>query len=423
MSAPVSIHATPTQMMVFIDARLAPCTMACTFCKPMFKPWDRRPEPDAALTAEVVAAVEAALAEHKPPQIDLVSDDILAFPRLDELLAAAQHHGAAIRLVTAGLRLADPKVAERVAAMPVRVVLTLLSQDPARYARIAGRVDAHAAVHEALKQVHAHRIPLDLGIVVLHENVAELPELVREARANGCEKVAVRLFHPDVHGAGPEYFVQYPNYDDVHAALRVLAASAEALPRVEVTNLPWCALDPEGLDGLDLMVLNPPNAVRYYDAPACSGCPVRERCPGLHAGYHRQHGHWPRHAAHVVERTAWADGLSARRGRSTSEHVEPEDVQPLFRAQVVPGEEVELSVGQKLDGFGYFFTTDTLGCYYRGSFRDPSTLAAFRTAVQAAVRPLRQAKPEELGADALVAAMEAVIASTRHQLAAEAPPS
>lgn len=417
------VYGSEAHLLVFLDGRLAPCGMSCTFCSPAFKPWETRAVEAGPAVDDVVASLSAELRARRPARLDLVSDDILAFPRLPELLAVTAELGTQVRLVTAGLRLADPVLAGAVKASGARVVLTLLSRDPARYAAIAGRPDAHAAVHAAIAEVRRQGLPLDLGIVVVDRNVHELADLVREARDLGSDPVAIRVFHPDARASEASHYAQYPRFEDVLAGLRALAASGEPLPRLELSNLPWCALDPTGLDALDVIVPNTPNELSWYAAPGCTGCPARPRCSGLHPAYADQHGGWPTGAARVADALAWSDAKDAARRRPRSAHVEPEDTAPLLRERVFEGEPVELGVGQRLEGFAYFFETPTHGCYYRGSFRDPAHAERFRAALRGAMRRLRAVDAAALDGDALVAAMRDVLTEARAPAGPAAPPA
>lgn len=382
-----SVAASGDSMFLFLDENAAPCTMACTFCPTSLRP-DR---PDAPRNTELMRRATAELDEllvaHRPTQVDLASDDILNFVGLMDLLAVTARHGVSTRLLTPGLRVADPSFARKLAASGVRVVLTVLSQDPTVYAAITQRDAAHAQVFQALKTAREVGLPVDLGIVVVDRNQDELPALLRLVRDLGSDPIAVRLFHPDVHVAPDAYFAQYPDFGRVLATLRALAASGEPWPHLELSNLPWCAWDPTGLESLDLTLIGSANRVQHHTLDTCATCPAAPRCAGVHPAYFASHPTWNPDPARAQAALDWQSGRDLARQQ---DQAVPEPTEAVWWSAVAaPG--ITLGVEKVREGAGYFFRTDELGVFYRDESSDAEVKAAFLTALRAAVRDLRAA--------------------------------
>lgn len=383
------VHTSPGHLMVFLDERLAPCTMACSFCEVSVR--RARVRTSEAVDADVVGAaaeLRVLLATHRPALVDLVSDDVLAFPGVWALLDEARAAGVPARLVTAGLRLADRAVAQRVRDAGARVVVTLLSAQAERYAAIAGRADARDAVFLAVQTARAVGVALDVGIVVLDQNVDELPALVLAARDLGSDPVAVRVFHPDVYEAPPEHYLQYPAWSAVMAGLRALAG-ATPLPRIELSNVPWCAVDVHAVRKLPVRLVSTPNEVAVFPLPACTTCAARPRCTGVHPAYLTQHGAWTVDPEQVAAALAWdaEREASVRQDRLPGVPNRPDEA--LVAMAVWPDAERRLGVEPVRAGAGYFFTADGVGAFYGGAL-DAEREGRFRDGLRATVRKLRE---------------------------------
>ena len=384
-----SVASSGDSMFLFLDENAAPCAMSCSFCPTSLRP-DR---PDAPRNTELMrrasAELDALIVAHRPTKVDLASDDILNFVGLMDLLAVTARHGVATRLLTPGLRVADPTFARKLAASGARVVLTVLSQDPAVYAAITHRDDAHAQVFQALATAREVGLPVDLGIVVVDQNEAELPALLRLVRDLGSDPIAVRLFHPDVQIAPHAYFTQYPDFGRVLGTLRALAASGEGWPRLELSNLPWCAWDGAGLDGLDVTLIGSANLVQHHTFDACDACPAKPRCAGVHPAYFEQHAAWTPDMQRVAAALAHERANLTALTRDLAVVEAP--AAAWWTEQVSPDADLCLSLEPVREGAGYFFRTEDVGAFYRGALPDPDQHAAFQAALRAAVRDLRAA--------------------------------
>ena len=401
------VRASSGHVMAFFDHTYAPCTMACSFCPVPLRRATEPVTPAVDLVERATAEFAEILRTHRPHHVDLVSDDILAFAGLFELIDVAARAGVPLRLLTAGIPLSDQALAERVAATGVRVAVTLLSTRADRYDAIAGRAGAKAAVMSAVDAARAAGVPLDVGIVVLDRNVDELPDLIRAARDLGSDPIAVRVFHPDVANAPNTYYWQYPAYDAVLDALRSLVASGEPLPRIELSNVPWCALPTDGLDGLSLQVVNTPNEISMFTFDACATCAARSRCSGVHAGYAARHRSWEVDPEQVQRSLAWVDERARVDESNRAPGVPNAPEEATWRAQVWPDAARLVAVEPIREGAGYFFKTDTHGAFYAGDCGSPAREESFRDALRAAVRALR-IRGAGVDEHALIAAMNTV---------------
>ncbi len=272
--------------------RWSPCGSSCRFCPTSLV---ARPEPltHAPTRARILADLEAQLAAHPPKRVALASADILTYPDLFELLDRVRAAGAAITLVSPGWGLADAAFAQRLKSYDATVDLTWLSDDAATYAQITGVVDARERVIAGIEGALAAGLTLRLSTVLTTLNAHELPQIARSARARfGVDRLLVRWFFPDMDEAPVTYLDQWPSYAGLRPALDALDAGTEAIPTLEVRNVPLCQVDLRGLRRVSVEL--PPyteeqNRFNVQGTSPCRTCEAAPRCVRLHPSYTERH--------------------------------------------------------------------------------------------------------------------------------------
>jgi hypothetical protein len=250
------------------------------------------------------------------------------------------------------------------------------------------------------------RNAMSLRMVPIRGLFQKMSRLVRDL---GSDPIAVRLFHPDVQAAPHAYFTQYPDFGRVLGTLRALAASGEVWPRLELSNLPWCAWDGDGLEALDVTLIGSANLVQHHAFDACAACPAKARCAGVHPAYFEQHAAWTPDMGRVAKALAHQEAKQAALARDLAVVEAP--AVAWWTERVSPDADLCLSVEPVREGAGYFFRTEDVGAFYRGALSDPDQHAAFQTALRAAVRDLRAAATPDR--DAVRARLEQLIAEIR----------
>ncbi|MCB9663226.1 MAG: radical SAM protein [Alphaproteobacteria bacterium] len=279
-------------LLLDLHGSLAPCTLSCVFC-PVSLRSHRHPVPSRPrLVQEVLDEVAALLDAHAPGEVELVSDDVLAFPGLLDLVTLLRGRGVAVRVTTPGFRLADGRLARHLAGAGVRVHLTLWSRDPATAAAITGVPDALERLAAGLAAAQAAGVEVELGTVLTARNAHELADLAAWAGELGATTFTVRVFHPDIAAPTPAYVDQYPDYAEVVRGL-ARAVAAEGAPHLQVVNLPWCRVPLSLASAPGLRVLSAPNEERFHPWAACEACAVRAHCSGTHPVYAARHGEAP----------------------------------------------------------------------------------------------------------------------------------
>ena len=144
----------------------------------------------------------------------------LLHPHWPEVVAALRGADRQIVLLTSGILLA--KHAARVAELCDHTTVSLDAAEPETYRRIRG-VDGLAAVERGVRALVARGAPISLRCTVQRDNYAELPAIVRTARAWGVQSVSFLAVDVSTHQA----FARQGAFE------HQMALSAEDLPRFD----------------------------------------------------------------------------------------------------------------------------------------------------------------------------------------------
>ena len=145
----------------------------------------------------------------------------LLHPQWPDVVAALRGAGRELTLLTSGILLA--RHAARVAALCSHTTVSLDAATPAPYREIRG-VDGLALVERGVRALVERGAPVSLRCTVQRANYADLPAVVRTARAWGVQSVSFLAVDVSTHQA----FARQGEFE------RQLALTAEDLPRFDV---------------------------------------------------------------------------------------------------------------------------------------------------------------------------------------------
>ena len=303
-SSPWQVHDTPITASMHLAGHHAPCRMWCAFCPRSFDAERHDAPTDPDTVQGVVDAFVTHLATVQARELSLVSDDILAFPGLLDLIDEATAHGRTVVLGTPGLRLADEALVRDLAQRGVTVALTALSTDAHTTHALVGNPTFHRRLRQALQHARTHGLSVRMQVVVTSRNLDGLADLLADLhQTHGLHELVLHSFYPDVAAPPEAYLDLFPALDDLHQALRDLDARTLAPPpRLLLGNLPWCQLDLTDLPGLEVVPQLHAAHHNAYDhdvVDLCATCAARDRCVGLHPGLVARHGAQPFDAARL----------------------------------------------------------------------------------------------------------------------------
>ncbi len=397
-------------LFLLLDERFARCTFRCRFCTNSVRAVpgggvDASP----GMVAEVVAELSGLLQQAPTRWVHLASDDALAFRGILDLADLCRRREAVLEVITPGVRLRDARLVRGLAALGVRLQLTLLSTHDATYAHITGVPDARAQVLGALSAAREAGIPVVVGITITTDNIDELEALIVDAASRTTDHLVLRAFFPD-NGAAPEAWrAQEIHPGRIFDALRAVADRGVVLPNLQLFDVPWCQVDEALVRELPIQVRHQISRHARFTWAPCETCPARARCSGMTAHALAAHNPTPPKEGQVASLMAYQEERWQQ--RMEGEHLtvvqDPLLARALYRAAALDGHNVTLGVEPAGFDTGCFFSSPTLGVYYRGAFDEPHLVDAFRLAVRAAVRDLR-AGGESLAVEDVVVILERV---------------
>jgi hypothetical protein len=265
------------------------CACACRFCTKA----GRRADPDPRVALERARSLVPLLLGlsrgGSPVSVELVGDDALRFPLLDDLLTAlVAAEPDSLGVVTPGTTLASPAEAERLAAtgLAPRITMTLHGPDAATHDHLAGLPGAFDRLKAAVRRCHEAGLPVRLHHVLVADALPRLADTLALARA----------LTPDVRLVA---FASEPQHHEAaHADLlartlpdpaRVRAALAEHADELRgrvgaLVGFVACVV-PEALTDLRQNGGAPPPDLPAEPPAACRRCAARPgACPGPDRG-------------------------------------------------------------------------------------------------------------------------------------------
>jgi MoaA/NifB/PqqE/SkfB family radical SAM enzyme len=286
------------------------CQAKCAFC---YNP----PITDELLRRELsfAQAAEAlyAAARGGAKKLNLHGGEVTLRDDLPKILRLARKVGfQEVTLVTNGVRLGDGRYARALAAAGLtHVRMSIHAPDAAGHDAIVVVPGAFERILRAIGHLRKLEIPIGINFVLIRENAAKLPALLRRfVLEEKIEDVIVYFPHERGMMALNAEAVGV-SYEEARAPLLKSAAlldEAGKLSALLIANVPPCAA-PELADLLldwerepgeaASLMINPEgrrsdlNAMKdgqKWAVPACRACALHDRCRGVEPEYVKRHG-------------------------------------------------------------------------------------------------------------------------------------
>ncbi|GAB2612160.1 pyrroloquinoline quinone biosynthesis protein PqqE [Streptomyces capparidis] len=258
------------------------CPLRCPYCANPLELARRSGE----LSAPEWARVLAEAGQLGVVQAHLSGGEPLLRRDLAAITAAATRAGLYTQLVTSGVGLDPPRLAELVNAGLACVQLSVQDADPEASDRIAGR-RSFAAKERAAAAVRAAGLPLGLNVVLHRHNLDRVEELIALGEAWGAERI--ELANTQFYGWA------LANRDALLPTREQLARAGEAVERERRrlagrVELVWVV--PDWFEGTAKPCMGGWGAVSLTVAPDGTAlpCPAAHALTGLRPPNVRDHG-------------------------------------------------------------------------------------------------------------------------------------
>lgn len=277
------------ELHVYLEAR---CDQSCEFCA---QPVQRehaslnalarldnavdRAAGDLVRSGAFEALLDACALRDAPVSLTLTGHDWLAHPARDALLEIlARRPRLALRLQGPSTALADRSLAERVAALPslVAVSLTAQSGEARDHDRMVGRAGAFDALCAAVARLIALGVPIEVNTVLTRDGLRALPSTLGWLAERGL-RGSLAAFVPEPMLPWPA-----PLFPRLQALREAFARhEAELVDRSSsLVGFPLCVLPARLSDRAYATARSTSPGAR-----ACASCAENSRCPGLPAEY------------------------------------------------------------------------------------------------------------------------------------------
>jgi pyrroloquinoline quinone biosynthesis protein E len=199
------------------------CPLHCPYCS---NPVELAAKSDELTTAQWLDVLDAAR-DLGVLQVHMSGGEPLARPDLPELVERAAGLGCYVNLVTSGLGLTEPRLADLVDRGLAHVQLSVQGADAARADLIAG-ARAHARKLEVASLVHAVGLPLTVNVVLHKANHDQVGEIIALAERMGADRL--ELANTQYYGwAQRNRLALMPTPEQLAAAEPVVRAAVERL--------------------------------------------------------------------------------------------------------------------------------------------------------------------------------------------------
>lgn len=199
------------------------CPLRCPYCS---NPRDLT-RASAELGTEEWARIFNEAAELGCLQVHLSGGEPTARRDIVAITAAAHHAGLYTNLITAGVLIDAPLIAQLKRAGLDHVQLSVQDSDPAGADRIGGMKGGHARKLVAARTIREAGVPLTLNAVVHRQNLRHLPDLIETALAWGAARLEVA--HVQYYGwALANRDALLPTRDQLDKATRVVEQARQA---------------------------------------------------------------------------------------------------------------------------------------------------------------------------------------------------
>lgn len=228
-------------------------------------------------------------AQPRPGGLELSGNDCLRHPLIGDLLdLLSRERVVPITMLGPMTALADPALADRVAALPTltEIRLGMNAIDAPTHDALAGAPGALADVLTAIESCVARDVFVRVVVVVTGPNADRLDPLLGWLESRSL-MASLHVFRPERLDGGewaPELSVSAPR---LRAGLSRIDAGRASLSGLQ--GFAICAL-PEDLRHLAVPMGDDPNRIPFVYPPPCEGCAHRARCPGVSPLVHEAFG-------------------------------------------------------------------------------------------------------------------------------------
>lgn len=267
------------------------CNQRCVFCYLYTKELhDADPQYPMAEMEEVLAAGR----ERGYREVYISGGEPTVARRLPEIVGRARELGYdRVKIMTNGVRFADPEYARRLAAAGLTQIALSVHGSAARiYGDVHGRDDYKRCLQAVLNlRRHAPEVFVEVNTVVTRGNVDTLPELGRQVGRLGLGRLHVQLLVPN----SPKSAEHFPGHARAAAALKTLISECASRIDINFSFFPPCLMPGHErfsaeFDFTSAWFTNRPDIIVSWQrsllaakrvVDACKGCLRWSTCRGL----------------------------------------------------------------------------------------------------------------------------------------------
>jgi MoaA/NifB/PqqE/SkfB family radical SAM enzyme len=158
------------------------CDLACLHCCTESAPGKRLP---GELDADEAMQLVLGIIDHQVPYVMLCGGEPLVVPHFLVIAEALGAAGVQLKIETNGQRF-DPRIAERLARLPVRSVQISLDADSEEVYRRQRPGGSLAKAHAACEAARAASLPLEITFAPTRLNIDEIESVIERARTLGA---------------------------------------------------------------------------------------------------------------------------------------------------------------------------------------------------------------------------------------------
>lgn len=261
------------------------CDQSCAFCVfPSLRSAGQAPRPQASFVESLTQLLDGICCVATHLEVLLEGPDCLQHPHILEILDTLALRPA----LDVGFRgpmtgTTKPEIIERIGSMPnrIHVELTVLSTHAGVHDELVGRQGAHRKTLDAIAALKRIDTPVTVSIVVLPQNVAEIPALIRRWAPE--HRVWLTLYHPEGARSDSDEWRRLDLTELLVSGSAMRSAlsqlSAADLEPVAASHIPICWV-PHGLRSA--LLLSAGDVGPDFVHPSeCAGCSLRPDCPGV----------------------------------------------------------------------------------------------------------------------------------------------
>jgi PqqA peptide cyclase len=176
--------ATPTTPLALIAELTHRCPLHCVYCSNPLELTARSTE----LSTETWSSVFRQAAQLGVLQVDFTGGEPLARPDILDLIKSARAAGLYVNLITSGLPLDEPKLAQVVEAGLDHIQLSFQGADADTAEEISG-TKSHAQKLRVLEWLKKNRVAVTLNFVIHRRNIDQIDEMLKIAESSTASRI------------------------------------------------------------------------------------------------------------------------------------------------------------------------------------------------------------------------------------------